>query len=146
VLHIHRAKHRLHATTRAWCALLPLACASAAAAQPAPAPLAEIDRRIDLIEEALAEAQFRSALGLTRSALSLLETHAPNVAPRRARLEVLAATAEVARRRKTQARDHLVRALRADPSLVLDERETSPRLLALLPEARRLAARAEVPR
>jgi hypothetical protein len=146
LIHIHRAKHRLHAKTRAWCVVLPLACASAAVAQPAPAPLGEIDRRIELIEDALAEAHFRSALGLTRSALSLLEPHAPNVAPRRARLEVLAATAEVARGRKIQARDHLVRALRADPSLALDERETSPRLLALLPEARRLAARAEVPR
>jgi hypothetical protein len=126
--------------------VLPLACASAAAAQPTPAPLTEIDRRIEQIEEALAEAHFRSALGLTRSALSLLDPHESKeaVALRRARLEVLAATAEVARGRKHQARDHLVRALRADPSLVLDERETSPRLLALLPEARRLAARAEV--
>ncbi|HEX5068088.1 MAG TPA: hypothetical protein VFY49_18355 [Myxococcota bacterium] len=148
MLHIHRAKHCLHAKTRAWCAVLPLACASAAAAQPAPAPLAEIDRRIELIEVAVAEAHFRSALGLTRSALGLLDPDAPreSVAPRRARLEVLAATAEVARGRKIQARDHLVRALCADPSLALDERETSPRLLALLPEARRLAARAEVTR
>jgi hypothetical protein len=140
-----RAQLRLRATTRAWCAVLPLACASAAAAQPTQA-LAEIDRRIEQIEEALAEAQFRSALGLTRSALSLLDPHESKeaVAPRRARLELPAATAEVARGRKHRARDHLVRALRADPSLVLDERETSPRLLALLPEARRLAARAEV--
>jgi hypothetical protein len=149
VLQIRRAKHRLRATTRAWCALLPLACASAASAEAPPSPLREVDRRIAQIEGALAEAQFRSALGLTRSALSLLDPHAAEdagVAPRRARLEVLAATAEVARGRKVHARDHLVRALRADPSLVLDDRRTSPRLLALLPEARRLAARAEVTR
>jgi hypothetical protein len=129
--------------------VLPFACASAAAAQPPGAPLAAIDRRIEQIEGALAEAHFGSALGLTRSALALLDPHGPEgagVASRRARLEVLSAIAEVARGRKTQARDHLVRALRAEPSLVLDERATSPRLLALLPEARRLAARAEVTR
>jgi hypothetical protein len=147
VLQTRRAPLRLRAATRAWWVVLPFACASAAAAQPPDAPLAAVDRRIEQIEGALAEAHFGSALGLTRNALSLLDPHAPEdarVARRRARLEVLAAIAEVARGRKLQARDHLVRALRADPSLLLDERETSPRLLALLPEARRLAARAEV--
>src|SRR4029453_9489901 len=91
VLQTRRAQLRLRATTRAWCAVLPLACASAAAAQPTPAPLTEIDRRLEQIEEALAEAHFRSALGLTRSALSLLDPHESKetVALRRARLEVL---------------------------------------------------------
>ena len=135
----------VRARRRAWVAVLPLACAAAAASEPGP-PLREIDRRIAQIETALAEAHFRSALGLTRSALSLLDPVGPQesgVAPRRARLEVLAATAEVARGRRAEARNHLVRALRADPSLALGPRDTSPRLLALLPEARRLAARAE---
>ena len=145
MLQTRRTQLRLRAATRAWWAVLPFACASAAAAQPPTAPLTAVDRRIELIEGALAEAHFRSALGLTRSALALLDPLAPEnaVALRRARLAVLAATAEVARGRKLQARDHLVRALCADPSLILDERETSPRLLALLPEARRLAARAD---
>jgi hypothetical protein len=126
--------------------VLPLACASAASAWQSAPPLAEIDRRIEQIEGALAEAHFGTAQGLTRSALALLEHHAPDaigVAPRRARLEVLAATAEVARGRNRQARDHLARALHADPSLALDLQGTSPRLLALLPAARRLAARAD---
>jgi len=144
----------LRARTRAWCAVLPLACASAAAAselapsltgEPTPS-LAEFDLRLGQIEAALAAAHFRSALALTRGAAALLDPLAPaadGVAPRRARLELLTATAEVARGRRAQARDHLARALRADPSLQLSERDTSPRLLALLPEARRLAARAE---
>jgi hypothetical protein len=137
----------LRARTRAWCVVLPLACASAAAGELAPS-LAEVDRRIGQIEAALAAAHFRSALELTRGAAALLDPLAPatEVASRRARLEVLTATAEVARGRRTQARDHLARALRADPSLELSEDDTSPRLLALLPEARRLAARAEAPR
>ena len=139
----------LRARTRAWCAVLPLACASAAAAGELAPSLAEVDRRIGQIEAALAAAHFRSALELTRGAAALLDPLTPateGVAPRRARHELLTATAEVARGRRTQARDHLARALRADPSLELSERDTSPRLLALLPEARRLAARDETPR
>jgi hypothetical protein len=49
----------------------------------------------------------------------------------------------VALGRDAQARACLARALREDPALALDERGTSPKLLRLLPEARRLAARPE---
>ncbi|HXK25912.1 MAG TPA: hypothetical protein VMS55_24815 [Myxococcota bacterium] len=139
----------LRARTRAWCAVLPLACAWAASAGDLAPPLAQVDRRIDQIEAALAAAHFRSALALTRGAAVLLDPFAPaadGVASRRARLELLTATAEIARGRRTQARDHLASALRADPSLELSERDTSPRLLALLPDARQLAARAETTR
>jgi len=139
----------MRAQARAWCAVLPLACVSAAAASEVAAPLAEVDRRIDQIEKAIGEAYFQTALALTRSAQELLDPLAADpaqVAPRRARIEVLAATAEVALGHRAQAREHLVRALQADPTLSLDERDTSPRLLALLPEARRRAASAEAAR
>src|SRR5215468_975579 len=88
----------LRARTRAWCAVLPLACASAAAAGDLAPPLAEVDLRIGQIEAALAAAHFRSALGLTRGAAALLDPLGPSadgVAPRRARIELLTATAEV---------------------------------------------------
>ena len=44
-----------------------------------------------------------------------------------------------------RARECLVRALEAEPSLALDARATSPKLLELLPEARRRAGQADTP-
>lgn len=132
--------------TRTWCAVLPLACASAAQAGEAAARLADLDRRLAQIDASLAEAHFQTAAALTESTREQMDALAADglpVAARRARLELLGATAEVALGRRAQAREHLVRALRADPALALDESRVSPKLLQLLPEARRRAARAE---
>jgi hypothetical protein len=49
----------------------------------------------------------------------------------------MAATAEVALGRRDRAQQSMIRALRADPTLVLDEREASPKVLELLRTARR---------
>lgn len=58
----------------------------------------------------------------------------------RVRLEVLAATAQVAFGDETAARASIGRALRADPKLALDESSTSPKLLRVLDDARAVLA------
>jgi hypothetical protein len=126
------------------CVLLAFFCAAASAETLG--PWAELDRRLEAISQAVAEAHFQSALSLaqsTRSELDALAPTDPQAAPRLARLELLAATAEVALGRDARARACLVRALRADPALELDASDTTPKLLRLLPEARRRAAREE---
>lgn len=58
----------------------------------------------------------------------------------RVRLEVLAATAQVAFGDETAARASIERALRADPKLALDQDSTSPKLLRVLDDARAVVA------
>lgn len=112
---------------------------AAAVASPPPSFLERIDRELSEIDSLLESAHFRTALGLVKSTRASLEAHAgdPRAAVPRARLEVMAATAEVAFGRTRDARRSLVRALQAHPSLVLDERTSSPKLVALMPAARR---------
>ena len=74
----------------------------------------------------------------------LLDGFAPDsrLDSRRARLEVMTATAQVALGQRSRARMSMQRAHLADPGLALDERETSPKVLGLLRELRaRPAAR-----
>ena len=106
-----------------------------------------MDRRVAEIEALLATAHFRSALAVTQATRQEIETLAPHpeLGSLRARLEVMSATAEVALGRRDQARQSLIRALEADPSLALDERTASPKLLDLLREARRHTGIAEPP-
>ncbi len=96
--------------------------------------MAYVDHELDKIDAFLGAAHFRTALSLARSARDLLGSfpEGPQLGARRARLEVLAATAEVALGRQTGAQQSMIRALRADPVLVLDELETSPKVLELL--------------
>lgn len=108
----------------------------------AAASFAELDRRIAEIDDLLAEAHFHTALALARSMLDQLPGGAEQ-GPRRARLEVMAATAEIALDRRSEARSSLERASRADPTLVFDDRELSPKLLELVPPTRRRAGVAE---
>jgi hypothetical protein len=105
----------------------------------AAARLATLDRRLGEVDSLLAGAYFETALSLADSTRGLLEAGAgsPAQASRRARLEVMAAEAEVALGRPTRARRSLERALSANPDIELDEALTSPRLLELLPAARR---------
>lgn len=128
--------------------LLPLLCASLAAqageglgASPE-ARLASADRRIAEVETLLVAAHFKTALGVAQETRGLLDAAAgaPGVGQRRARLEVLEATAEIALGRRDAARRSLERALRADPALELDEREVSPKLLSVWREVRREAS------
>lgn len=96
----------------------------------ATALLAQVDRELGEIDTLLATAHFHTALAVvqaTRDLLDRLGEH-PQRGARQARLELMAATAEVALGRRTPARRSMLRALRADPNLALDEREASPKL------------------
>lgn len=142
------------------CAVLSLACTPATAQSGEPAAYAPqagdvrpalpeperspdpgqvaLDRRIEEVDRLLARAHFRTALGLARNTLGALDSTGAVQRPdtRRARLEVLAATAEVAMGRRAAARESLGRALRADPALELDAKQVSPKVMKLLEEAR----------
>jgi len=101
--------------------------------------LARVDQELAELDALLATAHFRTALAVaepTRELLAGFGEH-PQLGGRRARLELMAATAEVALGRRDRARQSMIRALRADPTLVLDEREASPKVLELLRTARR---------
>ena len=127
--------------------LLPLFCAwpCLGAGEPvpaAPAPLSEladVDRELAELEESVENAYFRSALAMVESTRDLLDTFepTPEMLSRRARLEVLAATAQIALGERAEAHASLRRALRSDPALALDERTTSPKLIEALRKARR---------
>ena len=101
--------------------------------------LSDVDRELTEIDALLASSHFHVVLSLadgTRGLLNTLEGQ-PELATRRARLEVMAATAEIALGRRASAQQSMLRALQAEPALSLDERETSPKVLELLREARR---------
>lgn len=153
---MHRADRRSRTVSAAAglvCAVTALTCTGSAAAagrvaaeapggsgEGAPvAALARADREIDEIEELVAKAYFRTALSVASATRGLLAgaDGQPAARARLARLEVLAATAELALGREGPARQGLVRALRAAPGLELDAARTSPRVTGLLAEARR---------
>jgi len=98
-----------------------------------------VDRELAEIDALLATAHFRTALAIVESTRGLLAGFGehPRLGGRWARLEMMAATAELALGQRNRARQSMVRALRADPTLSLDEQEASPKVLELLREARR---------
>lgn len=100
--------------------------------------LGRVDGALDEIERMIDEAYFRTALGMVDTRRERLNELSPIGAlrPRRARLEVLAATAAIALDRRVDAMRNMRRALRADPSLTLDEQSTPPKVYALLRQAR----------
>ena len=104
----------------------------------ATAALARVDQELGEIDTLLATAHFHTALAVAQATRDLLDRigEHPQRGARQARLEVMAATAEVALGRRMPAQRSMLRALRADPNLDLDEREASPKLLELLREAR----------
>jgi hypothetical protein len=104
-----------------------------------------VDQELAEIDTLLATAHFHAALAVARATRDLLDRvgEHPQRGPRQARLEVMAATAEIALGRRMPARRSMLRALRAAPDLDLDEREASPKLLELLREARRRMNSAE---
>lgn len=119
------------------------ASVSAAGARRSPERLAALDRELDGIATVLRAAHFRTTLALADDARELFDAAAPGsaLARRRARLEVMAATAELALGHRGRARQALERASRADPRLALDETTTSPRIVSLWRSVREGAAR-----
>jgi hypothetical protein len=109
------------------------------------ARLAELDHQLDEIEGLMWGAHFHTALAMVQATRELLDEEGAlaQLASRRARLEVQAATGELALGERARARQSMIRALQADPALDLDARDTSPKLLELLRQARRHAVAAE---
>jgi hypothetical protein len=89
-------------------------------------------------EMALREARFELALEWVERGRRLLEAEgSTREGPgRRAQLEVLAATAEIALGQEDAARESLRRALRAEPELSLDPARHSPKLVRLFDRVR----------
>jgi hypothetical protein len=104
--------------------------------EPLSRELADIDQQIGEIERLVREAHFRTALSVAGSTRELLDGEGSALAARRARLEVLAATAEVALGDREAALASMQRALRSDPLLVLEVATTSPKVVAILEAAR----------
>lgn len=101
--------------------------------------LTSVDQELSEIETLVAEAHFHTALSVSKATRGLLVASPATdaVSLRRARLEVLAATAAVALGRDAEALVSMSDALRANPDLQLDTATTSPKVVAILDEARR---------
>lgn len=100
---------------------------------PPPGPTAEAsapDARITQLEELLFEARFRAALALAAQLRGELTTgpERRRAGARRARIELLTGTAQLALRHARAARESFARALRAEPGLRLAPAATSPRV------------------
>ena len=94
------------------------------------ARVARVEGLLDQIDSRLDEARFEEALEAAaeaRGTLADLEAGG-DTAAQRVRLEVLAATAEIALGDDASARESFTRAMRADPGLSLDARTTSPKV------------------
>ena len=110
----------------------------AAVAAKRPADLGPIDRALSEAESELNQARFARAVELTEQTRRELEgrSDSPDLRERRARLEVIAATALVALGRSEDAGDSFARALRADPQLELDPSSTPPKIRRLFLQIR----------
>lgn len=140
MLRARRCKAGISAIGGLWLVIVAWPCAPALAEGDSPL-LAEVDRRIGELETLVGSAHFHTALALSRSTLEQLDARDRFRVEgmRRARLWVLTATAEVALGRRAEARESMKKALRADPGLILDRDEVSPKLAVLLQEARQSA-------
>lgn len=98
-----------------------------------PADLSSADQEIAEIEGLIEQAHYRTALSVASSTRRLLLRAEPGAAVdiRRARLEVLCATARVALGEPMAARSHLELAHRANPELELDPSSVSPKVMEL---------------
>jgi hypothetical protein len=103
-----------------------------------PADLGAVDRALSEAENELNQARFARAVELTEQTRRELEgrTDSPDLRDRRARLEVIAATALVALGRSEDAGESFARALRADPELELDPNSTPPKIRRLFQQIR----------
>ncbi len=112
--------------------------AGPSATAPAGPDLTDVDQELGEIRLLVEEAHFRTALAVATATRDLLEDtpDGPAVRIRRARLEVLCATAAIALGRESEALDFMREALARDPDLRLDPVETSPKVVALLERVR----------
>lgn len=120
-------------------ALLLATCQVALADAPE-ADLAVLDPLVAEVDGLVRDAQFHTAIGVARTARAWADEadSTPALRERRARLQVLLATAHVALGDERLARESLRRALALNPQLALDESTTSPKLLKVLREIRRV--------
>ena len=122
----------------------PVALPSVSSAPPAAVSGAPVDALIGMAEEELSAARFDHALHTTEAIERLLlaapASEASATAKRRARMELVRATAYAAVGHTQQVQNALTKALAADPTLELDPATTSPKLLAALEVARQLQA------
>lgn len=114
-----------------------------AASEPSP-DLVALDRALVEVRVLLAEAHFLTAIGVAKSTSRWArELPASEGLPvRRAQLQVLIATAQVALSRDDRARESLRLAVELDPELVLAEPTTSPKLVRVFRQLQRRAPRA----
>jgi len=100
--------------------------------------LTDVDQELGEIGSLVEEAHFRTALAVASATRSLLQQagDTPAVRVRRGRLEVLCATAAIALGHEEEARAYMEAALAQAPDLQLDATSTSPKVMALLGEAR----------
>jgi hypothetical protein len=103
-----------------------------------PLDLEPVDRALAQAESELGEARFARAIEITEQTRRELADAADSegLRERRARLEVIAATALVALGRSEDASESAARALRADPALVLDPNRTPPKIRRLFAQER----------
>ncbi|HVP31780.1 MAG TPA: LysM domain-containing protein [Myxococcota bacterium] len=102
------------------------------------ATLGGVDCMLRDADQSLRDARFEETLADTGKARTLLTPLGsdPGTSDRRAHLEVVAATAEVALGREDEARASFERALAADPGLALQPEHMSPKVLRLFDETR----------
>lgn len=100
--------------------------------------LGGVDRALGEAENELNQARFARAIELTEQTRRELEgrSDSPDLRDRRARLEVIAATALIALGRSEDAGESFARALRADPELELDPSSTPPKIRRLFQQIR----------
>lgn len=107
-------------------------------------PLVQVDALLAMADEEISDARFERALHTSVAVERLLGTpdasDGDEIATRRARMELIRATAHTAVGNHEQVQQALARALAADPELKLDPAHTSPKLLTALDVAREIRA------
>jgi hypothetical protein len=100
--------------------------------------LEEAEQLLDETEDLVRGARFEAAVAGAAEVRTRLEGLADDeeLRERRVRLEVLAATAQIALGREDEARESFGRALAARPDLELDPMKTSPKVIRVLDAAR----------
>jgi len=140
-----RSQPRLAAALRCAAALLVLSPLPAAAGPPpGPRDLGALQRSVAEIESLVAGAWFRKAIAAADATREWADDipRSPEAKEARARLEVLASTAQIALGDEAAALRSMERAIYVWPLLHLDETTTSPRVVRLFHKLRGGSSRA----